>query len=87
MSDLDSIVSIQLTRASTPVTTASFSIPLILAHFTNFAERTRVYTSIAGVLADFKSTDPVYSMAAQLFGQSTVGATPSSIVVVVVKLT
>jgi hypothetical protein len=40
-----------------------------------------VYTSIAGVLADFKSTDPVYSMAAQLFGQSTVGATPSSIVV------
>ena len=81
MSDLDDVVSIILTRESTAVATASFQIPLVLATFTNFPERTRTYTSFAGVAADFKDGQPVYEIANQLFGQSTVGAVPPSIIV------
>ena len=73
MSDLDDVVSIILTRESTAVATASFQIPLILATFTNFSERTRTYTSFKGVAEDFDDGDKVYKMANQLFGQSTVG--------------
>ena len=74
MSDLDDVVSIVLTRESTAVATASFQIPLILATFTNFSERTRTYTSFKGVAEDFDDGDKVYKMANQFFGQSTVGA-------------
>lgn len=81
MSDLDDVVSIILTRESTAVATASFQIPLILATFTNFSERTRTYTSFKGVAEDFDEGDKVYKMANQFFGQSTVGAVPPSIVV------
>lgn len=81
MSDLDDIVRVVLTRESTAVATASFQIPLILATFTNFAERTRAYTSFAGVAEDFDSTDNVYKIAQKVFGQSTVGAVPPSIIV------
>lgn len=81
MSDLDDVVSIILTRESTAVATASFQIPLILATFTNFSERTRTYTSFKGVAEDFDDGDKVYKMANQFFGQSTVGAVPPSIVV------
>ena len=81
MSDLDDIVRIVLTRESTAVATASFQIPLVLATFTNFAERTRTYTSFAGVAEDFDSAEAVYKIAQKLFGQSTVGAVPPSIVV------
>ena len=81
MSELDQIVQLQLTRGSTPVETASFQIPGILATFTNFSERTRTYTDIDGVGEDFRTTDPVYIIASKLFGQSTVGAVPPSVVV------
>ena len=81
MSDLDSIIQIQLTRASTPVATASFQNVLILAEFDTFAERTRTYTSMAGVGADFDAADEVYKIATKLFGQSGVGAVPASVVV------
>lgn len=81
MSELDQIIQITLTRESTPVSTASFQIPLILAAFTNFSERTRTYTDIKAVSDDFNAGDKVYTIAQQLFGQSTVGAVPPSIVV------
>lgn len=81
MSELDQIIQITLTRESTPVATASFQIPLILAAFTNFSERTRTYTDFDAVADDFNSTDKVYVIAQKLFGQSTVGAVPPSIVV------
>jgi len=81
MSELDQIIQITLTRESTPVATASFQIPLILAAFTNFSERTRTYTDFDAVTDDFSSTDKVYVIAQKLFGQSTVGAVPPSIVV------
>jgi hypothetical protein len=81
MSEMDSIIAIQLTRSSTPVAVASFSIPLVLSSFTNFSDRVRSYGSLSAVAGDFKSTDFPYIMAAQLFGQSTVGATPASILI------
>lgn len=81
MSELDRIVEITLTRESTPVDTASFQIPLVLATFTNFPERTRTYTDFAAVEDDFNSGDKVYQIAQKLFGQTSVGAKPPSIVV------
>lgn len=81
MSELDSIVQITLTRGSTPVDTASFQIPLVLATFTNFSERTRVYTDMDAVEDDFNDGEAVHELAEKLFGQSTVGAKPPSIVV------
>jgi hypothetical protein len=81
MSELDQIVQIVLTRGSTPVDTASFQIPLVLDAFTNFSERTRVYTDIDAVEDDFNEGDAVHEIAEKLFGQSTVGASPPSIVV------
>lgn len=80
--DLDDIIQINLSRESVAVATASFSIPLILAEFTNFAERTRTYNNITDVEVDFDEGEPVHEMAEQLFGQSTVlGAVPPSLVV------
>lgn len=81
MSELDQIVSITITRESTAVATASFQIPLVLATFTNFSERTRTYTDIDAVNDDFGSTSNVSKIATKLFGQSSVGAVPPSIVV------
>lgn len=81
MSELDQIVQIVLTRGSTPVDTASFQIPLVLATFTNFSERTRVYTDMDAVEDDFADGSAVHEIAEKLFGQSTVGATPPSVVV------
>lgn len=81
MSELDQIVNIQITRESTAVATASFQIPLVLATFTNFSERTRTYTDISVVGEDFASTSNVYKIAAKLFGQSSVGAVPPSIII------
>lgn len=80
--DLDSIVRVVITDESTAISTTSFQIPLILATFTNFAERARTYTSITGIGEDFPSASSVYVIASQLFGQSgVIGAPPPSIVV------
>lgn len=81
MAEIDNIVQITISRESTAVATASFNIPLILASFTNFSERARVYTDIDAVGEDFKATDKAYIIAQKLFGQSAVGAVPPSIVI------
>jgi hypothetical protein len=79
---LDDVVRVVILDGSTAISTASFQIPLILASFTNFSERTRVYTNITQVGSDFASTSNVYLMAQKLFGQTSVlGAPPPSIVV------
>ncbi|RYY51271.1 MAG: DUF3383 family protein [Chitinophagaceae bacterium] len=81
MSELSQIVQINISRASTAIATASFQIPMILATHTVFADRARTYTDIDAVADDFDSTDNVYIIASKLFGQSTVGAVPPSIIV------
>lgn len=81
MSELDSIVQITITRESAAIATASFQIPLVLSTHTRFSERARTYTSITSVAEDFATTDQAYLIAQKLFGQSTVGAVPPSIVI------
>lgn len=79
---LDDVVRVVILDGSTAIATASFQIPLILATFTDFAERARTYTNISQVGADFPSTSNAYLMAQQLFGQTSVlGAPPPSIVI------
>lgn len=81
-SALDDVVRVVILDGSTAISTASFQIPLILATFTNFSERTRTYTNISQVGGDFSSTSNVYLMAQKVFGQTGVlGAPPPSIVV------
>ena len=79
MAELDNIIQIQITRESTPVTTASFATPMVLTTHTKFSERARTYTDIDGVAADFDSTDKAYIIAQRIFGQS--GARVPSIVI------
>lgn len=81
MSELDQIVNVVISRESTAIATASFQIPLVLAAFTNFSERTRTYTDITAVGEDFSSTSNAHKIATKLFGQSSVGAVPPSIVI------
>lgn len=82
MSDLDDIVQVVIFDQSTAIATSSFQIPLVLATFTNFSERTRTYSNITQVGQDFASTSNAYIIASKLFGQSGVlGATPPSIVI------
>lgn len=81
-STLDDVVRVVILDGSTAISTASFQIPLILATFINFSERTRTYTNISQVGGDFSSTSNVYLMAQKIFGQTGVlGAPPPSIVV------
>ena len=82
MSELDDVVRVVIFDQSTAIATASFQIPLVLATFTNFAERTRTYQNITQVGEDFASTETAYLIAQKVFGQSGVlGATPPSIVI------
>lgn len=82
MSDLNDVVRVVIFDQSTAIATASFQIPLILAQFTDFSERTRTYTSLPQVGEDFSSTSSTYKIASKLFGQSGVlGAVPPSIVI------
>lgn len=82
MSDLDDVVRVVITDQTTAIATASFAIPLVLATFTNFAERARSYLSLTEVGADFATTTNVYKMASKAFGQdSVIGAPIPSLVV------
>lgn len=77
--NLSDIVQITITKESTAIDTASFNIPLILTETALFAERTRTYTGITGVVEDFGSESDVYKIATGLFGDS--GSRPASIIV------
>lgn len=77
--NLSDIVEVFISRESTAIDTASFSIPMILDGFTNFSERSRVYTDITSVGSDFATTSNVYIIAQKLFSGESVK--PSSIVV------
>lgn len=81
-SDLNEVVRVVILDTSTAITTTSFQYPLVLASFTNFAERVRTYTSIQQVGEDFDSTSKPYIMARQLFGQTSVlGAPPPAVLI------
>lgn len=66
---LDSVVSVTISAETTTITTASFTIPLILAEFDDWTDsRTRTYSSYAEVAEDI--TDPLtLTIATRVFGQ------------------
>jgi len=81
-SPLNEIVEVILYRGSTPIETASFSIPLIISTHTKFPERTRQYSSMDSVAEDFDVADPAYQVAQALYGQTGVLGAPISTLII-----
>lgn len=78
MTVLTDIIQVQISRETQAVSRAAFNIPLFIAEHTAFAERSRVYTSLAGVAEDFNASDAAYIAATKYFGQEVI---PSRIVI------
>lgn len=70
MSDISDSVIVSISTAGAPLQQAGFGLPLILSYSAAWTERTREYTTLAGVLADFAATTPEYLQAQAVFGQS-----------------
>lgn len=71
MASINSVVSVQIRANSRNPTRAGFGTPLILTYHTVFAEKWRVYTSLAAMTADgFTSTSSAYRMAQALTDQN-----------------
>lgn len=69
MTDLTQIIDVQISRETTSVARASFSVPLIMTAHTAFPERAREYTSTLSVADDFDTDSNTYKMAQLAFGQ------------------
>jgi hypothetical protein len=69
MSQLDQTIEVNISRETSAVARTAFNIPLFAAAHTAFSERTKEYTSLPSVAADFSSTSNVYKAAVQVFGQ------------------
>lgn len=69
MTVLKDIIDIQISRETTAVSRAAFNIPMFLATHANFVERSRSYSSLEALSADFDSDSSVYIAASKLFGQ------------------
>lgn len=70
MSDqLDQTVSVSITRETSAVARAAFNVPCFVSAHTAFTDRTKEYTSLAGVAVDFASTSSAYKAALAFFGQ------------------
>lgn len=68
---LDDVVNVQITIQSSALTLPGFGVPLLAAVHSNFAERLRYYTDVAGMLNDgFTSSDRVVDMATVIFAQN-----------------
>lgn len=68
--EIDTIVKVDITADSTSVSQAGFGTPLFLTYHTVFADRYRIYTSLAEMTTDgFASYDHAYRMAATAFAQ------------------
>ena len=78
--NLSDVVEVFIDKQTSAIDTASFDIPCVMAAFTNFPERARVYTSMAGIAEDFNSSDAVYKMVQTLFGQELKPASVGTIV-------
>ena len=70
MSTLDQVANIQISLASSGLTQVGFGVPLILGYTPTWVERSRTYTDIDGVTADFATTAVEYRAALVLFGQN-----------------
>ena len=69
MSQLDQTIQVNISRETTAVARAAFNVPAFVASHTAFSGRTKEYTSLESVSADFTSTSNVYIAAQNFFGQ------------------
>lgn len=69
MANLETIVNSQITRETAVVERAGFGVTLILSPHVRWTERVRTYTTLAALLDDFDSDDPVAIAVTRLFGQ------------------
>ncbi len=69
MADSDHVL-VTLILQNSGVARQGFGKPLILSHTADWAERTRTYSSYAGVLGDFDADEPEAIAARQMFAQS-----------------
>lgn len=68
---LSDIVNVVITTTAKGVSQAGFGTPLLLAYHGNFAEMTREYDSLAGMVTDgFTVYDPAYRMAQAVLAQT-----------------
>lgn len=67
---LQDIAQVTITTQTAKAQAAGFGVPLILSANAAWAERTRTYTDLTGVGADFATTTPEYKAAAALFSQN-----------------
>lgn len=68
---LADIVQVTISTEATAPTRVGFGTPLVFGYHTTFAERARVYTSTAAMVADgFATTSPAYRAAVAIFSQS-----------------
>src|SRR3972149_2236792 len=68
---LADIVSVSISTATVVPSRVGFGTPLIFDFHTRFAELARVYTSLAGMVADgFLTTDGAHRMATKIFSQN-----------------
>lgn len=69
--DLNSIITLNISRQTTAVAKAGFGVPMVLGTHNVFTERLRFYSDSASVLTDgFESTDSEYLAVAKAFSQS-----------------
>lgn len=66
---LDDISTITVSTTGAGVTRAGYGVPNIVSHSAQWTERTRTYTSLTAVAADFAANTPEYIAASQIFGQ------------------
>jgi hypothetical protein len=66
---LADVVTVNVSLQGPGVTEPGFGIPLLLSYTPTWQERTRTYTSIAGVEADFAATTPEFLAAEAAFSQ------------------
>lgn len=69
MTDLTQIIDVQISRETTSVARASFSVPMVMTAHTAFPERAREYTSTLSVADDFDTDSNTYKMAQLAFSQ------------------
>lgn len=68
---LQEIVNVTITKDTAAVTRAGFGVPMVLSYFTQFAERTRTYTSLDGLAADgFGTSNFAYKAMQAIFSQN-----------------
>ena len=68
---LDSIVSVSITTAAAAISREGFGTPMIVGYHTEYADRVRTYTDLAGLVSDgFAVTDPIYLAAQAILSAS-----------------